>query len=101
MGLRVEPLRSVRGFRLTGDLDFFGIEGLREMLRPELHGTLFLDLFNVGFMDDSGLGVLAWALHGLQKQRGTLVLWNPPRSIRRVFEMTGLDRVEGLRIDPP
>jgi anti-anti-sigma factor len=98
--LRIEPLESERGFRLSGDLDLSTYTRLKEALEPELHGTVVLDLTALDFMDgDAGLGVLAWAIHNLGKQGGHLVLRNPSDAIRRGFEMTGLVTLPALKIE--
>lgn len=96
---QIERLESERGFRLTGDLDIFSVEAVREVLRPELHGTLVLDVAGVEFMDDSGLGLLVGSLKRVVQQGGTLVLRNPNTHIRRVLELTGVDRIPGLTVE--
>jgi anti-anti-sigma factor len=96
---RIERLESERGFRLSGDLDVYSVEAIREALGPELHGKLVLDIAAVEFMDDSGLGLLVGFVKRLGQQGGSLVLRNPTDQIRRVFEMTGLEKVTGLTIE--
>lgn len=96
----IEPLESGRGFRLSGDLDIYSAEAVREALGPELHGTLLLDIAAVEFMDDSGLGLLVGSVKRLREQEGSLVLRNPTGQIRRVLEVTGLEQVPGLTIEP-
>lgn len=82
--------------RVTGEVDI----GSASRLRSELHTVLvdggvhlLLDLSAVTFMDSAGLG----ALVGIQKQtrmfRGSLVVVAPSRSVRRIFELTSLDKV--------
>ena len=88
---RIERLESERGFRLSGNLDVYSVEAVREALAPELHGTLVLDIAAVEFMDDSGLGLLVGFVRRLSQQGGSLVLRNPTDQIRRVFEVTGLE----------
>jgi anti-sigma B factor antagonist len=97
---RIERLESERGFRLSGDLDVYSVEAVREALGPELHGTLVLDIAAVEFMDDSGLGLLVGSVKRLREQDGSLVLRNPTGQIRRVLEVTGLEQVPGLTIEP-
>jgi anti-anti-sigma factor len=97
---RVEPLESERGFRLSGELDLFNAEAVKEVLAPELHGTLVLDMAGVTFIDDSGLGMLVGTLKRLTREGGSLVIRNPSAQIRRVLEITGIERVPGLTIEP-
>ena len=49
-------------------------------------------------MDDSGMGILVWIVKRLKEHDGSLVLRNPSAQIRRVLEMTGLDRIPGLTV---
>jgi anti-anti-sigma factor len=96
---RVDALESERGFRLSGELDLFCVEQVREALAPELHGTLVLDMAGVTFIDDSGLGMLVGTLKRLTREGGSLVVRNPSEQVRRVLEITGVERIEGLTIE--
>ena len=49
-----------------------------------------LDLAKVTFMDSTGLSVIVTAHRRLDHVKGTLTIFSPPSSIRRLFEMTGL-----------
>lgn len=95
----IERLESGRGFRLSGDLDVYSVDAVRQALAPELHGMLVLDISALEFMDDSGLGLVVGMVKRLGQQGGSLVLRNPTDQIRRVFEVTGLDQVPGLTIE--
>jgi anti-sigma B factor antagonist len=97
--LLIEPLKPERGFRLTGDLDLFSYKTLRDLLEPELNGTLIMDVGAVDFVDDSGLGTLVWSIKRLHNQGGSLVLRNPRSELLRVLDVTGLGNLPGLRIE--
>jgi anti-anti-sigma factor len=96
--LRIERLKSERGFRLTGAVDMYSVQSLRETLDAELHGSVVLDLAGVDYMNDDGLGLLVWAFKRLRQEGGSLVLRNPQADVRRALDMTGLSRV--LTIEP-
>ena len=98
-GLVIEPLTSVRGFRLSGELDLFTVDAARAALDPELHGTLVLDLAELEFIDDSGLGLVVRVFKRLKEQDGSLVIRNPRGPVLRVFEITGLAQFPGLTIE--
>lgn len=51
-----------------------------------------VDLTEVDYIDDTGLGVLVRGLKRLRELEGNLVLVCPNPRIRRVFEITGLDK---------
>ncbi len=97
--LRIQPLESGEGYRLGGDLDLFSVGALRAALET-VSGTLVVDLGEVEFMDDSGLGQLLQVLRRLREGGGSLVLRDPRDDIRRVFEITGPTWVDGLTIEP-
>jgi stage II sporulation protein AA (anti-sigma F factor antagonist) len=92
----VEPLDSEHGFRLSGELDIYRAQAVREALESELHGTLVLDMAGVTFIDESGLALLISTVKRLHRQGGSLVLRNPSDQIMRVLEMTGLAKLPGL-----
>lgn len=82
--------------RFAGEVDISSVGQVRTALRQllvdgDVH--LLLDLSAVTFMDSVGLG----ALVGIQKQarifRGSLVVVAPSRPVRRIFELTSLDKV--------
>jgi anti-sigma B factor antagonist len=54
-------------------------------------GAVVVDLCDVTFLDSTGLGVLMNALRRLTRQRRDLRIVCPPGSIRRIFELSGLD----------
>lgn len=81
---------------LSGEIDVGSVGRLRPALRDLVvdgSANLLLDLSGVAFMDSAGLGVLV----GIQKQvrifRGSLTVVAPSRSVRRIFELTSLDKV--------
>jgi len=52
-----------------------------------------LDLAQVTFMDSTGLSVIVTEHKRMQHSRGSLTIFAPPSSVRRLFEITGLDSV--------
>jgi anti-sigma B factor antagonist len=51
-----------------------------------------VDLSGVTFMDSTGLSVLVGALKRLRLMDGRLTVVAPDDDLRRIFEVTGLDR---------
>lgn len=81
---------------LHGELDVLTSGPLRDTLRAAFEDgvrAVTIDLADVCFMDASTLGVLLGAHRRLEAAGGTLRLVAPQRSVHRVFEVTGLDRV--------
>lgn len=81
---------------LRGELDISTSEGLRKELLQLIEDgcrTLVLDMSEVALIDSTGLGVLVGVLKRVLQHGGELLLRSPRRSARKVFGITGLDRV--------
>lgn len=81
---------------VTGELDVATAPGLRnQIVKLASNGTskLLLDLSGVEFLDSTGLGVIIGALKRLKGLGGELRLCGGEPGIRRVFELTGLDKI--------
>lgn len=81
---------------LVGELDVSTSERLRaELLQLIDEGCreLVIDMSELALIDSTGLGVLVGVLKRVLQHGGELVLRAPRRSARKVFDITGLDRV--------
>ncbi len=88
----------------AGDVTVVTVEGEVDMataptLRERLHAlvadgrrTIIVDLEKVDFLDSTGLGVLIGAMRRLRSADGDLIVVVTQPRIRKVFEITGLDR---------
>lgn len=93
------------GTRTLGDVTFIDLEGEVDVYTaPRLKqqtiellqaGVLHVvvDLTAVDYLDSTALGVLIGGLKRLRERGGTLDLICPNPRIRRIFEITGLDRI--------
>jgi anti-sigma B factor antagonist len=85
--------------RVAGEVDIATAPKLREQLLAAVsrHGPrVVLDLTDVGFLDSTGLGVIVGVLKRTRTLGGDLRLVCPNPTIRRVFEITALDRTMPL-----
>jgi anti-anti-sigma factor len=92
-----EPHARVLELRLAGEIDLATVAPLREATTTAIasrdYDRLIFDLSGVTFIDSSGLHVLAQAQRALGRDGGaTLVICAAP-NVRKVFELTGLDRL--------
>lgn len=100
--VRVEQLKGAAGWSVAsvaGELDVATAPKLREQLLAGIaeHGPrLVLDLSDVGFLDSTGLGVIVGVLKRVRSLGGDLRLVCPGENVRRVFEITALDRTMPL-----
>ncbi|MCA1843890.1 MAG: STAS domain-containing protein [Actinobacteria bacterium] len=83
---------------VRGELDVLTAPFLWEQMEPALEGVtgkLVFDFAGLNFIDSMGLGVIVRAssrLRGEEPQRQVIVQ-HPNAHARKVFEITGLDRV--------
>jgi anti-sigma B factor antagonist len=85
--------------RVAGELDVATSPRLRELLVTALtegRRHLVLDLTGVQFLDSTGLGVIVGLLKRARTLGGDLRIVCPNGSVRRVFEITALDRTMPL-----
>jgi anti-sigma B factor antagonist len=83
---------------VRGELDVMTAPFLWEQIEPTLpnvSGKLVLDFTDLAFIDSMGLGVLVRAQSRMKGEGSDrqIVVRNPNTHARKVFEITGLDRV--------
>jgi anti-sigma B factor antagonist len=84
---------------VEGEIDIYTAPRLRELL-TDLTRTgryqLIVNLDKVGFLDSTGLGVLAGALKRVRPHDGWLDLVCTQERILKIFKITGLTKVFGI-----
>jgi len=93
------PAASVRILSVYGDADLHSAPELREALRgatDEGVTTLVVDFSGTTVIDSTSLGVLLGAMRRLRERDGQIRLVVPLPEVRRVFEITMLDRIFSL-----
>ncbi len=90
--LRTHQMDGATIVEVGGEVELHSAQQLRDALlqageseRP----CVVVDLSRISFIDSTGLGVLVGALKRV-REKGSLSVVCPQRSIRRVFEITGL-----------
>jgi anti-sigma B factor antagonist len=103
VSIQVSELGPWSVARLDGDVDIATAPRVREQLlalMAERSPWVVLDLDGVGFMDSTGLGVIVGVLKRARTLGGDLRLVCTRPSVRRVFEITALDRTLPLAESP-
>ncbi len=100
MALTIQANEEVMTAYLSGEIDHHIAGGLRETidrraeeLRP---ARLILDFGDVTFMDSSGIGLVMGRYKLMQSLGGELEVTRMTRSIRRVMQLAGLERLVRL-----
>ncbi|GAA3605188.1 anti-sigma factor antagonist BldG [Marihabitans asiaticum] len=80
----------------SGEIDATNAGRLRDAVQEQIqagHLHVALDLTEVTFLDSTGLGVIVGRLKTLRREGGALTIAVTAPRVRRVFEITGLDKV--------
>ena len=81
---------------LEGEVDVYTAPQLKQQMISLLESgakELIVDLTKVEYLDSTALGVLIGGLKRMRERDGNMVLVCPSPRIRRVFEITGLDKI--------
>ncbi len=90
------PRSGVTVLAVSGEADLHTAPELRERMQGAIDGgssTLLLDLSGTTFLDSTTLGVLFGGMKQLRERNGSMQLVVPQAEVRRVLEITQLDRV--------
>lgn len=81
---------------LEGEVDVYTAPQLKQQMINLLDsGTkeMVVNLSKVSYLDSTALGVLIGGLKRMRERDGNMVLVCPSARVRRVFEITGLDKI--------
>lgn len=87
----------------VGEVDVATAAQLRDVVQQAFADgsrAVALDMTGVTFMDSTGLGVVVGRLKTLRRAGGNLTVAVTADRVRRVFEITGLDKVFVLHETP-
>lgn len=94
--IRVREHNGVPVIELTGEVDAYTCSRFRESMIEVIEdgGTsLIVSMKNVEYIDSSGLGTLVGGLKRVSERSGKIAIVCKNSQIRKVFEITGLERV--------
>ncbi|MHB1001417.1 MAG: STAS domain-containing protein [Armatimonadota bacterium] len=82
--------------QLEGEVDVYTAPQLKQqiisLLDSGIH-NIIVNLESVEYLDSTALGVLIGGLKRLREREGSLDLVCPSPRIKRIFEITGLDKI--------
>lgn len=87
---------------VEGEIDAYTAPDLKEKLKPlaEEGQHIVVDLSQVNYIDSTGLGVFIGILKTMKKTDGELRLIQLLPRVRRLFSITGLDKVIAIEDSP-
>lgn len=96
LDVRVRELSDWTLLEVAGPLDVATAPAFRQALLEAQYGRgarVAVDLSGLEFLDSFGLGVLVGGAKRARLHAGELLLVAPPSRIRRVLEVSGVDRL--------
>ena len=89
---------------IQGELDHHAAKGIRQHIDGEVirrkPKVLYLDFSKVTFMDSSGIGLVMGRYKLLSEWGGSIVIQNPPPSIKKVMQVAGLAKLAKIITAP-
>ena len=89
---------------VMGDIDAYHSADFKKGIREKIGGfsgsKIVLDLSNVSYIDSAGLGSLVAILKDIRNAGKSLTLASLKPNVKRIFEMTRLDKVFKI-VDTP
>jgi anti-sigma B factor antagonist len=82
--------------RVQGEIDLSNASVLRRRIMDEIrrgHLSIAVDLSELDFLDASGLAVLIAGRRMTEEVSGSLTLITPSPQVRKVLQVSGLDKV--------
>jgi len=94
--INVRKNGEVHVIDLTGEVDAYTSARFREVMLELIEdgGTeLIVSMANVEYIDSCGLGALVGGLKRVSERNGKIVVVTNRQQVRKVFEITGLEKV--------
>lgn len=81
---------------LSGEIDIYTSQYLKDELNEVVNacqGDVFIDCLELSYIDSTGLGILVGALKEIRKKNNDIYISNLKENIRKLFIITGLDKL--------
>lgn len=99
--IEIRPDAASVTLLLDGELDLASVGTLRACLDQldSQYAEIHVDLAGLEFLDSTGLAALVVTQQHLGERGGRLLVRNPQGHVRRVLEVSGVDRVLSVTSD--
>ncbi|MGI6697829.1 MAG: STAS domain-containing protein [Clostridiales bacterium] len=87
--------------KVKGEIDIYTAAEFKKQINAaieEVAGDLHIDCSELQYMDSTGLGVLIGALKRMKEQGRNIYLENLRPNVRKLFAITGLDKIFILEV---
>lgn len=81
---------------LMGEIDIYTAPDFKDRLYQAMgdcNTDIRLDLTELSYIDSMGLGILVGALKRIKQNERNVYILNPKTNVRKLFKITGLDKV--------
>ncbi len=96
LGIAVRRNGRITVIQLTGELDAYTSARFREVMVDAIESggeNVVVSMAEVQYIDSSGLGALVGGLKRSSERNGRVVIVCAQPQVRKVFEITGLEKV--------
>lgn len=97
MNIRLERIGTTLVVKLDGELDHHSASEVREKIDKEINlrkiNNLILDFDKVGFMDSSGIGVIAGRYKIIDSLGGKIMIIRANEQVDKILEISGLKKI--------
>ncbi len=97
LNVKFEQIGARLVCKVSGDIDAYHSAEIKKAIKDEVEktsaGKIVMDMSNVSYVDSAGLGTMVALLKLTRSLNKELVLASMKQNVKRVFEMTRLDKV--------
>lgn len=97
MGVGAKLNGTTLAVKVNGEFDIMTAEEFKRTVDVFLDGrharSLLVDLSGVTFIDSSGLGAILGRYKKVEQQKGKMVIACPKAQVKKILEVSGIDKV--------
>jgi anti-sigma B factor antagonist len=82
--------------KLRGEIDIYTAPDFKKSLYEAIDKydkDVIVDMQDLSYIDSTGLGILVGALRHIKENNCNMIIRNPRSTVRKLFKITGLDKV--------